>query len=211
MLKPAEFQSFEQEVHRLINYYSHLLSHYPPGHERGREIQRLIDEQVDASAHVPTSCKNGCGACCHLEVEITEDDAEILADSIMDGVDIDFARLHELSQREHHDTKWQRGMVTENRCLFLDETNSCKNYENRPAVCRRHSVTSPVAECETVGGAPVPRVIPLVEIIISAAIQQPQNSYGGLSKMLQKVLERRLQVQAEHELTRDNQTAAERS
>lgn len=193
ILSLEEFESFDKEVHRLLNHYGKVLEAYPAGVLRGRKVQALIDEQVELSAHIKTSCQKGCGACCHLEVEITRDDAEILANSLDHSLQIDYENLRRLSNRQRLDDEWKKGAVPTNRCVFLGADNACINYENRPAVCRKHSVVSPVEECEKPGGQPVPKVMPMAEIILSAAVNQKHNEFAALPKMLQRTLDERHQ------------------
>jgi Fe-S-cluster containining protein len=202
ILAAEEFASFEQEVDRLLLHYCGLLAVLMPGQERGRKVHELLLEQEIASAHIKTTCQKGCGACCHLEVEITRDDAAILADSIAQGVIVDYPRLRDLSARVRLDKAWELGFVPSNRCVFLGPDNACRNYENRPAVCRKHSVISPVIECEKVGGNPVPKLMPLAEIILSAAANQVGNDFGALPKMLQSELDNRTQKLLDENLTR---------
>lgn len=201
MLNEEEFLSFDKEVTRLLQHYSAILAEFPAGEARGRKVQALIDEQVEASSHIKTTCQKGCGACCHLEVEITRDDAEVLANSLHSVV-INRQDLRRLSTRERLDSEWTKGYVASNRCVFLGSDNACTNYENRPAVCRKHSVVSPVEECEKSGGNPVPKLMPMAEIILSAAISQEGNDFAALPKMLQKILDERLQQQ-DHEIVAD--------
>ncbi len=191
LLAEDEFLSFEREVERLLAYYGEMLAQLSPGEERGRKVHALINEQEQLSSHIKTTCQKGCGACCHLEVEITRDDAVILANSLAAGLDVDFARLRELSLRERLDSAWAQGWVAGNRCVFLGADNACRNYENRPSVCRKHSVVSPAIECQKLGGQPVPKVMPLAEIIMSAAANQVENDFASLPKMLQRELDRR--------------------
>lgn len=188
ILSEEEFISFDNEVNRLLLHYINLLSDLPPGVMRGRKVHELIEEQEQLSSHIKTSCQRGCGACCHLEVEITRDDAMVLAESLR-AVVVDRGRLRELSKRERLDKAWAQGFIASNRCVFLGSDNACRNYANRPTVCRKHSVISPAIECEKQGGQPVPKVIPMAEIIMSAAVNLPENDFGSLAKMLQKVLD----------------------
>lgn len=200
-LNPEEFESFEREVNRLMNHYHDLLANYRPGAERATVTHELIEEQIALSSHIKTTCQKGCGACCHLEVEISEDDADRLARSILQqGIEIDEERLQAQATRERLDSQWAQGAVKSNRCVLLGDDNACRNYENRPAVCRKHSVVTPVSECETLGGNPVPRLIPLNEIIISSAINQEGNQFGALPKMLAAALTRLRDVQKIHSL-----------
>lgn len=202
LLAVDEFASFEREVDRLLLHYCEILAVLTPGEQRGRKVHELLHEQEVASAHIKTSCQKGCGACCHLEVEITRDDAVILADSIAQGMVVDYSRLRELSSRVRLDKAWEQGYVSSNRCVFLGADNACRNYENRPAVCRKHSVVSPLMECEKVGGHPIPKLMPLAEIILSAAANQIGNEFGALPKMLQSELDTRNQKVLGEKLTR---------
>lgn len=187
-LTAREFQSFAEEVDRLLLQNFTHLGTFAPGIQRGREVQRLVDEQVLLSSNIKTTCQKGCGACCHLEVEITRDDAEILAESVLNGVRLDHERLRELSHRDRLDVLWKAGVSPMNRCVFLGHDQACRNYENRPSICRKHAVVSPVVECEKIGGQPVARTLPIAEIVISAAISFADNEFAALPKMLQKIL-----------------------
>lgn len=200
-LTAEEYESFEREVNRLILYYHDLLAAYRPGAERATVAHELIEEQIALNAHIKTSCQKGCGACCHLEVEISEDDADRLAKSILQkGLLLDEERLQEQASRERLSPAWSQGAITSNRCVMLGDDNACRNYENRPSVCRKHSVISPASDCETLGANPVPRLIPLNEIIISASVSQEGNQFGSLPKMLLAALTRLRDVQKIHTL-----------
>lgn len=199
LISELEYTSFEKEVDRLIQQYFDHLMKYKAGVERGQETHRLLEIEIQKSADVQESCKKGCGFCCHLEVQITQDDAEVLVRSIYEGKKIDFDNLRKLSMRAPKDALWSRGAVAENRCVFLGDDNACTNYENRPTTCRKYAVVSPVEECATVGGHPVPKLIPMVEIIQSAAMNLPFNSIGVLPKFVQMILDDDNAKSIEHE------------
>jgi|GEM_PF-1406307 Predicted Fe-S-cluster oxidoreductase len=201
LLNEEEFSSFSREVDRLLKHYYDVLVEYPAGVARAQKIHELVEEQISASAHIKTTCQKGCGACCHLEVEITEDDAALMALSIVEqGLPYDEGRLQEQASRERLDEKWNAGAVKANRCVMLGADNACSNYAYRPTVCRKHSVTSDPALCSTLGAQPVPRLIPLNEIILSAAINLPQNNFGALPKMLAHALKQIKDVRDMHKL-----------
>ena len=190
-LNPEEYDSFTREVTRLQNHYFEILNSYKAGAERARITQSLIEEQNAQNSHIKTSCQKGCGACCHLEVEITADDADLLARSILaSGIKYDGPRLELQSKRARLDPAWAKGAVGENRCVMLGADNACGNYENRPTICRKHSVTSPAELCSVVGASPVPLLVPMNEIILSAALNLEQNDFGALPKMLAAALNR---------------------
>lgn len=190
-LTESEFTSLEAEIYRILDHYTVLLSKEKPGVGRGRLVHQLIEEQLLANESIKTSCQKGCGACCHLEVEILADDAEVIADSLVFGPQIDFKQLQNQASRKRLDPEWSKGVVSTNRCVFLGPDNACQNYSNRPSVCRKHSVITPKEDCETLGSSPKPRVIPMNEIILSAAMNQPGNDFGSLPKLLHRSLEKR--------------------
>ncbi|MBO9666069.1 MAG: YkgJ family cysteine cluster protein, partial [Bdellovibrio sp.] len=129
LLSADEFSSFEKEVERLLGHYHGMLAALSPGQERGRKVHEWLHEQELASAHIKTTCQKGCGACCHLEVEVTRDDAIILADSVVQGMTVDSTHLRKLSSRVRLDSAWTGGYVPNNRCVFLGPDNACRNYE----------------------------------------------------------------------------------
>lgn len=188
-LTPEEATSFENEVHRRIEtHIAHLMT-FEPGVARGREVQRLIDIEVAAASNIKVSCHKGCAACCHLEVQITGDDAEVLRESLNQGLKIDLERLQELSERKRNDPLWRAGVAPMNRCVFLSSENTCRNYENRPAVCRKVAVISPAEDCGTIGATPMPLLIPMAEIILSSALSLDDSRFGSLPTMLQHALD----------------------
>jgi len=200
-LSEEEYRSFSQEVERLVNHYHELLSASKAGSERAQVTQQLIDEQNLLNSHIKISCQKGCGACCHLEVEITADDANLLARSILQQkIPYDKARLQEQAQRSRLDSAWKKGVVAANRCVMLGDDNACSNYENRPATCRKLSVTSPPEYCAPSDQPPVPVIAPMSEIIMSASISFSDNEFGSLPKMLAQALERLQSVEAIRQL-----------
>ncbi|MBC7370469.1 MAG: YkgJ family cysteine cluster protein [Bdellovibrionaceae bacterium] len=190
-LNAEEYESFVREVTRLQNHYFDILNSYRAGAERAQTTQLLIEEQNLQNAHIKTSCQKGCGACCHLEVEITADDADLLARSILtNNIPYDKVRLALQADRPRLDPEWSKGPVTENRCVMLGADNACGNYENRPTICRKHSVTSPAELCSTLGASPAPLIVPMNEIILSAALSLDNNEFGSLPKMLSAAMKR---------------------
>jgi Fe-S-cluster containining protein len=189
-LTAEDYSDFEIHVSTLITNYINEFSKITPGVERGRYIHQLIETEILKTSHIATTCSKGCGACCHLEVEITNDDAAVLSQVVLDGASIDFTRLQSLSERPLHDQQWSKGPVTENRCLFLGVGDACTVYESRPSTCRKVAVTSHPRECSDPNGNLVPVTIPMAEIILSAALNLPDNNIGSLPKQLLKTLEK---------------------
>ena len=51
-------------------------------------------------------------------------------------------------------------------------------------VCRKHAVVSPADDCMRPGGQPLPRTIPINEIIISANLNITSGDHGSFASML---------------------------
>lgn len=183
-LTPYEYESFVDFVHTMMNTLMKDLGGYSAGAERGRRLQELVDIEVSQHSHIKASCHRGCSACCHLEVEITSDEAALLSEAIADGVLIDSAHLAQLATRERNDEKWKGGVIPANKCVFLDTKGSCSAYTYRPSACRKAAVTSPAVDCGIVGAIVTPIYMPKVEVIISAALNLPENGFGSFAKML---------------------------
>lgn len=185
-LSEEHYLSFKRHVEKIMLNVLEELGGIPAGANRGRRVHELMDIEIQKAAEIKTSCKAGCGACCHFEVEITADDADILAEAVKSGrLEVDRQRLSLLASRERHDTAWTKGVVRENRCLFLSEGNSCRAYLDRPSACRKLLVTSPSSDCGDPAGFPQPLLIPVAEIILSAALNVPDNHYAAMARMLE--------------------------
>jgi hypothetical protein len=151
-------------------------------------MHEMTDQAMKAAAHVKVSCCKGCSGCCHYEVEITHDEAVLLAAVVRAGATVDGARLRDQASRERNSPKWHDVPRDENRCVFLGPDGACLIYEDRPSACRRLIVTSPPANC-SVPGAPVEPVdITLVEILLSASLSIRGATYASISKMLLPLL-----------------------
>lgn len=191
ILNEDEHSSFIKEVMSRLEFYLEHLFMFSPGSDRGREVQRLIDNEVKQVNHIKASCHKGCGSCCHLEVQITEDDASVLIDSLLHGHRIDMERLKNLSLRKKNDPAWKERVTSNNRCVFLDGSQSCGIYEYRPAVCRKLMVTSPVEHCSKEDGSPTPIIMPIAEIVMSAAVTINGGEFDSLPRMLQRSIDQR--------------------
>ncbi len=193
-----DYQSFTEHVENLMNNYILEFSKYAAGYERGKFLHQLIEKEILASSHISTTCAKGCGACCHLEVEITDDDAAVLHQAIKEGATIDQDRLQNMALRPRLSKEWSHGAVSKNRCIFLGVDNACSIYTHRPATCRKVAVVSHPQECSKADGKIVPKTMPLAEIIMSAALSLPDNSFGSLATQLFKKLPINNQLQSEY-------------
>ncbi len=187
------FAQFIEDIEVLLNESRKFLAEANPGASRAHVLHALIEREVQKAESIPTSCKKGCSACCHLEVEITPDEASLLADIIERGHPVDLERLEHQSQKKRQDASWLLGVTAMNRCVFLGDQGACSIYEDRPSICRKHSVVSPAEHCMAANQAPVVRNVPLAEIVLSSAIDIAEGRVGSISSMVIKELrERRL-------------------
>ncbi len=183
-LPAAEFEDFVAHVRALHAETAAAISRHKPGADRARAVQALMEEAMAPSLGAPTTCSRGCSACCHLEVEITRDEGELLASLVRQGHPIDRARLEEQASRERRSAAWASLVSPENRCVMLGDDGACTVYASRPSACRKLVVLSHPIECATLGGKPEPFVVPLAELVLSTALSLPDNPYASLSKSL---------------------------
>lgn len=124
--------------------------------ERARFVHNMVDEyNKEVFSHpllkefVP--CKAGCSACCHTQVSVTEDEAELLLHNINNGVEIDYNLLSLQSEKGNNTDDYYKLSYQERKCVFLDEKGACKVYKDRPAVCRTNAVVGAASQCSTDG------------------------------------------------------------
>lgn len=186
-LQPAQFEEFIGSMHDALNEAKTELQTVKPGISRARKLHQMVDQEISQAHHLKASCQKGCSACCHIEVEITTYETEILAELVAKGHVIEQARWFEQSARAVGDPLWKKGNHdVKNKCLFLDPAGSCSIYDHRPVMCRRHSVTSPAQLCQTLDAPITLRYFPRVDLLISAANEDLGLEIGPLAKMLNK-------------------------
>jgi Fe-S-cluster containining protein len=123
-----------------------------------QEIDRYINQKFqDPAVSNNVSCKEGCAMCCHTQVSVTDDEAEVLASKVIQligsGAKIDISRLRHQADTQEDDKLWYKQSFQDRKCVFLDDKNTCMVYEDRPSVCRSHHVVGDPEQCTTKGGA----------------------------------------------------------
>lgn len=92
-------------------------------------------------------CDTCMAGCCMLVVEATHDD--LIRLGLTDSWEIDnclkdlVKRLKKSGIIKRYNSKAGRFVFEQKRggdCLFLDRNRRCREYENRPEVCRNHPV-----------------------------------------------------------------------
>jgi len=131
--------------------------------KRSRFVHKLVDEYVaevfsDPLVKKLSPCKEGCSLCCHTEVSITHDEAELLVKKIKGGLSIDTDKL---SMQAEAATKGSYFDIPfeERKCVFLNEQGACRVYEDRPSVCRINSVVGTAEQCDTRNGLQPMRLV----------------------------------------------------
>ena len=183
------FESFLGSLNEILKSAKLELRSVPAGPLRARKLHQMVNEEIDREKEIESSCRKGCSACCYIEVEITSYELEILESLVRNGHPIDRQRLALQAVREVADPLWKKGShLAQNKCVFLNPVGDCSIYEDRPVMCRRHSVTSPAALCATLDAPIVIRYFPKVDVIISADNEDPTLQIGPLAKMLSQRL-----------------------
>jgi len=184
-LAPDVYEKFLNSLDAEIGNAHDEIMALPPGPARARKLQELVEEEIRKNSKFPSTCSKGCSACCHLEVEITNYESEILTELLENGHPIDKDRLKSQSRRELQDPVWKNGVRNvENQCVFLGADKACSIYDQRPVMCRRHAVTSAPINCELPDGKISLCYYPRVDVLIVAASEDPDLRVGPLAKMI---------------------------
>jgi Fe-S-cluster containining protein len=151
-----------------------------------REIIATYVQSVDNYVRVHlsvVSCHdcNAPKACCHLKTKAYLHEAVVIA-ARLKREERDTPELRaQLKQAAHYmettpKTKHTRG------CVFLDADERCTIYEDRPAVCGSHFVSSPPEQC---GGGPgnVTKLVSERHEQIPASVEQQFVAQAGLRRI----------------------------
>jgi len=188
-LAPDDYAQFIATIRSVFEKYTAKLSEFEAGVPRAKAIHEMMDQAMKTAAHIRVSCCKGCSGCCHYEVEITYDEAILLAAVVRGGMTIDRSRLKDQAIRERKSPKWNDVPRDANRCVFLGPDGACVIYNERPSACRRLIVTSPPENCSMPGQPVEPVNITLAEILISASLSIEGATYASISKMLLPLLQ----------------------
>lgn len=184
-----EYVSIVKKVLKSLKKFSQSLRRARFTHKNIDEYNKEIFSHPLVKSFSP--CKMGCSACCHTQVSVTEDEAELLAHRVRGGVEIDEKNLLFLSEAGNDSQKFYAIPFAERKCLFLTSDGACRIYEDRPAVCRTNAVLGDAAQCDTRAGIQTTRLIktPKSDMVIYAAYMFSKNS-GALPYMLKLALEK---------------------
>lgn len=162
--------------------------------QRVKEIHSLVDDfNKEAFSHPLVKqfspCTNGCAACCHTQVSVTDDEAYVLFEHIRNGIKIDQERLAKQASAQNDGDAYFKLSYEERRCIFLDENNSCRVYLDRPSVCRTNAVLGEADQCDTSKEIKPVRLVktPKSDLVIFGSFYFSKDS-GTLPYLISKIL-----------------------
>lgn len=125
--------------------------------ERARFVHNVVDDyNVSVFSHPLVQklspCKAGCSACCHTQVSITEDEADLLISRIHEGLKIDFSALQNQMRAGNDSDEFYKLSYEDRKCIFLGTDKTCQVYSDRPSVCRTNAVLGESSQCSTKEG-----------------------------------------------------------
>jgi Fe-S-cluster containining protein len=111
-----------------------------------KELYQKIDtEYVRVMEDAKISCKKGCSFCCHLNVDLTKLEAELIEAHCEErNLEID----REKFRRQLKLTVSNRHLSKDSACTFLKD-NECSIYEARPIACRTYYVLNDANRCDS--------------------------------------------------------------
>lgn len=192
-------QSFDRLRHQaefvnIVNFVLSRLGKLKSKIQRARFVHTLVDEyNQEVFAHPLVQqfspCKLGCTGCCHTQVSVTEDEAELLVQKVQEGVSIDLERLKIQMGAGDDATAFFKIPYEQRRCVFLGEEGGCRVYDDRPSVCRTNAVLGEASQCDTRNGVKPTRLIltPKSDMVIYASYLEGQGG-GALPHVLGKRL-----------------------
>jgi Fe-S-cluster containining protein len=178
------------EYSSIVNTVVDKLSTILSSLDRARYVHQTVDEYNKEVFSHPlvmqfSPCKVGCDACCHTQVSVTADEAELLVQKINSGLDIPIERLRKQMSAGNDSSLYFNIPYFDRRCVFLSEEGSCRVYEDRPSVCRSNAVLGDADQCDTSEAIKPTRLIrtPKSDMVTYASFLQAKES-GALPFLL---------------------------
>lgn len=153
------------------------------------QVAIMLHDEVDNDIRntpfdlAPISCSKGCSACCHMNVDVSMPEAEILQ-AFVQPEDMEL-----LEKQSHYDfTTWDTQSHEQRKCVFL-KNNLCSVYEHRPIACRKYFVASDPKDCDSTEGFDKRvQVAVYHKSELFAAVLLTRYEFGTLPKLLYKLL-----------------------
>lgn len=196
---PRKFDAWLLSVLKDVHKVKQFLEDYPPGPRRALAIFARLDAAINVWwKHMPkqkagVSCFNCKSAgCCSVSVDVSEDEAALLATVVKNG-EVDYSK--ERLELQHNVTEegegkfdeWGKLPFKDRRCIFLSEEGRCKVYDQRPIACRKWFVLDDPKNCDDYKGKAQVQSIPTAEVVASACYSTLKS--GRLPRMFKEALE----------------------
>ncbi len=182
------------EFQGIVEFIVQHLMKIPHAYRRARFIHQVVDEYNQEVFGHPlvqqfSPCKMGCSACCHTQVSVTEDEAQLLVHRIDGGVEIDRERLARQMSAQDSSEAFYKLSFEDRKCIFLGENGACRVYEDRPSVCRSNTVIGEADQCDTSTSVKPTRLIktPKADLVVYASYLHSESG-GVLPHMVGKFL-----------------------
>lgn len=161
--------------------WNNQLSQSKSGPEKARLGYKLFEEEIQKHDLSNVSCSKGCSFCCRWKVEITDEEAELLAGLIATGqAKVNLQKLEKQAEVDPEGSTWKLPSEA-TQCVFQDKSGSCSVYENRPITCRKAFVVSAPKLCGDPGQSGVePLLIPEIELLTSLVWSQTDDDVAPL-------------------------------
>ena len=179
----------------IYNFVLENLRRLTDKYVRAKLIHAVVDEFNNESFSHPlvqelSPCKLGCTACCHTQVSVTDDEAQLLVQLIEDGVEVNRERLSKQAAVGNDSSAFFKLKYQDRKCIFLGVSGACSVYEDRPSVCRTNVVLGDASQCDTSKGIKPTRLVktPKSDLAIYASFETAELS-GTLPYMVDQFLE----------------------
>ncbi len=182
------------EAMELIQFLLKKLNKNHDPVKRARYVHRMVDELneyvfKDPNVKSLSPCTSGCSACCHTQVSVTSDEAELLAQRVHEGMEINRDNLAIQMAVKNSSHAYFALNYEERKCVFLDSEGKCKVYDDRPSVCRTNAVLGDASQCDTSVEIKPTRLVKTPEADLAVYASFLHSSSGGtLPYMLAKAL-----------------------
>lgn len=180
---PEKLDLIEQSITHYINEFKR--GEKEANHVSALNAMYLMMEEIKPDAIIADkiSCKKGCAYCCHINVDMTKVEGDLIKVYCEEkNIEINYEML-ELQKKL---TINERSASVNSACVFLDDNNTCKIYDVRPMACRNYMVVNDPDKCDMkkYPGGNVAIYGNLDREIIASAIMNVDNTWGNMSEML---------------------------
>lgn len=133
---------FDTGLQRALHKHSDRLGIAAGAHDAIDAAMRVVQTTHDQASEI--KCRKGCDACCHMNVDVSSCEAQLLAACVKDlHLEVDRDRLRKQAAGFHNLPPAERA------CVFLKE-GACSVYEHRPGACRKLVVVTDPDLCDTI-------------------------------------------------------------